>query len=150
MVGTEIDAYCTKCRLILNHVVAAMVGTRPKKVECLTCHSQHVYRASEPGSRVRAASAGTSAVSKQEKEQEKKRAKLKRMQEKEKELWRETLAKKDLSSAKPYTMADSYELEDVINHNRFGMGIVTHLITPQKMEVLFEDGYRCMVCNFTQ
>lgn len=150
MVGTEVDAYCTKCRLILNHVVVAMVGKRPKKVECLTCHSQHTYRASEPGSRAKASSPVASPVSKQEKELEKKRAKLKRLQEKEKELWKETLAKKDLALAKPYTMADSYEIEDLINHNRFGMGIVTHLITPQKMEVLFEDGYRCMVCNFSQ
>jgi NTP pyrophosphatase (non-canonical NTP hydrolase) len=150
-VGTEVDAYCTKCRLILNHVVVAMVGKRPKKVECLTCHSQHVYRASEPGSRAKAApSTATSAVSKQDKEIEKKRAKLRRLQEKEKELWKETLAKKDLAIVKPYTMADSYEIEDVINHNKFGMGIVTHLITPQKMEVLFEDGYKCMVCNFSQ
>ena len=149
-VGTEVDAYCTKCRLVLNHVVVAMVGTRPKKVECLTCHSQHVYRASEPGSRAKAASSTTSAVSKQDKETEKKRAKLRRIQEKEKELWKETLAKKDLALVKPYIMADSYEIEDVINHDRFGMGIVTHLITPQKMEVLFEDGYKCMVCNFSQ
>jgi hypothetical protein len=150
MVGTEVDAYCTKCRLILNHVVVAMVGTRPKKVECLTCHSQHVYRASEPGSRAKAVPKIVSAATKQEKDLQKKQAKLRRLQEKEKELWKETLAKKDLGVVKPYTMADSYEIEDVINHNRFGMGIVTHLITPQKMEVLFEDGYKCMVCNFSQ
>lgn|GEM_PF-247525 len=150
IVGAEVDAYCTKCRLILNHVVVAMVGKRPKKVECLTCHSQHMYRASEPGSRGKESSAAASSVSKQDKEMEKKKAKLKRLQEKEKELWKEIMAKKDLTMAKPYIMSDSYEIEDVINHSRFGMGIVTHLITPQKMEVLFEDGYRCMVCNFSQ
>ena len=28
-----------------------MTDNRPKKVECLTCHGQHAYRAKEPGSR---------------------------------------------------------------------------------------------------
>jgi hypothetical protein len=149
VVGTEVDAYCTKCRLILNHVVVAMVGTRPKKVECLTCHGQHAYRVSEPGTRTRAASTD-SAVPKEKKAADKKRVKLRRIQEKEKELWKETLAKKDLTLAKNYVMSDSYEPEDVINHARFGVGIVTQVITSTKMEVLFEEGYKCMVCNFSQ
>ena len=149
----EIDAYCTKCKLILGHVVIAMVGKRPKKVECLTCHGQHAYKASEPGSRAKAASSKASDTSKKkasEKTPGKKRSKAKRGQEKEKELWKETLAQKDLTLAKPYTMADTYEIDDVINHNKFGMGIVTNVITPRKMEVLFENGRKCMVYNFSQ
>ena len=77
-------------------------------------------------------------------------AEVKRGREKEKELWQETLDKKDLALAKPYAMADSYEIDDIINHKKFGMGIVTNVITAQKMEVLFEDGRKCMVYNFSQ
>jgi len=149
----EIDAYCTKCKIILTHVVAAMVGKRPKKVECLTCHGQHVYRASEPGSRAKAKAEKDSDGSKEKapkKTPAKKRTKTKRGVEKEKELWRETLDKKDLASAKPYTLADSYEVDDIINHNKFGMGIVTKVITAKKMEVHFEGGRKCMVYNFSQ
>ena len=126
-----------------------MVGKRPKKVECLTCHGQHAYRVSEPGTRARASSSTTTPKPKKT-PADKLGVRLKRIQEKEKELWKETLSKKDMTLAKTYLMSDSYELEDVINHNKFGMGIVTHVITSKKMEVLFEDGYKCMVYNFSQ
>jgi hypothetical protein len=149
-VGTEIDAYCTKCKLVLGHVVVAMTGDKPKKVECLTCHGQHMYKASAPKSRKKADSKKASSTSNAKKPKAKKRSKSELIQEKEKKLWEETLAKKDLALAKPYSMAGSYEFDDVINHGKFGMGIVTNIVNTQKMEVLFEDGYKSMVCNFSK
>ena len=149
-VGTEMDAYCTKCKLVLDHVVVAMTGDKPKKVECLTCHGQHMYKASEPKSRKKADSKKAASTSKVEKPKTKKRTKAELIQEKEKKLWEETLANRDLSQAKTYSMAGSYEFDDVINHGKFGMGIVTNIVNNQKMEVLFEDGYKSMVCNFSK
>src|SRR5438309_8942814 len=49
-VGGEADAWCTKCEMVLAHTVIAMVGTKPVKVECNTCHGVHKYRAAAPGS----------------------------------------------------------------------------------------------------
>ncbi|MDQ2643863.1 MAG: hypothetical protein M3020_08625, partial [Myxococcota bacterium] len=43
--GKEIDSWCTKCRLELGHRIVAMVGGAPKRVICLTCGSEHNYRA---------------------------------------------------------------------------------------------------------
>ena len=149
-VGKEIDAYCTKCKLVLGHTVVAMLGDKPKKVECLTCHGQHMYKASEPKSRKKADSKKAASTSKVEKPRTKKRTKAELLQEKEKKLWEETLANKDLSLAKQYSMADSYEFDEVINHVKFGMGIVTNVVNNQKIEVLFKDGYKSMVCNFSK
>src|SRR6185436_14531339 len=53
----EIDSWCTKCRLVLNHRVIAMVGTKPVRVECSTCGSHHNYRAGAPGERAERSSA---------------------------------------------------------------------------------------------
>ena len=47
--GQDIDAYCTKCKLVLAHVIIALRGTRPAKVECKTCKSIHAYRKEAPG-----------------------------------------------------------------------------------------------------
>ena len=47
--GGEVDSYCTKCRLVLNHRIIAMIGNTPRKVECSTCNSHHLYRARPPG-----------------------------------------------------------------------------------------------------
>jgi hypothetical protein len=126
-----------------------MVEDRPKRVECLTCHGQHAYRPDEPGTRTRKSSSKASHAPDEEKSTEKKRGKSKRAQKNERDLWKETLAKRDLGLAKPYIMTSSYETDDIIDHSKFGMGIVTHVITPQKMEVLFEEGYKFMVLNFT-
>ena len=43
--GGEIDAWCTKCRMDLGHRIVALVHGVPKRVVCLTCGSQHNYRA---------------------------------------------------------------------------------------------------------
>lgn len=126
----------------------AILDGRPKKVKCLTCQAQHIYRASEPGIRKKAKLKESADVSKTEKAPRKKRGKLARTQEKETELWKEILANKDSASAKLYTMGGSYKIDEIINHSKFGIGIVTNIITPQKMEVLFEDGYKFMVCDY--
>lgn len=42
--GDMIDDYCPRCRLLLNHAVASLVGGKVVKVTCLTCHSEHPYR----------------------------------------------------------------------------------------------------------
>ena len=66
--GSEIDSWCTKCKLDLNHRIIAMNGTKIVRVECLTCRGHHAYRrpksaAPEPKKR-RAASAKKTAAKK--------------------------------------------------------------------------------------
>jgi hypothetical protein len=45
--GDEIDDYCPRCKLLLNHAVASMVATTVVKVVCQTCHSEHPYKNAE-------------------------------------------------------------------------------------------------------
>jgi hypothetical protein len=45
--GDTIDDYCPRCRLLLNHAVASLVGSQVVKVVCQTCHSEHPYRHAE-------------------------------------------------------------------------------------------------------
>ena len=42
--GDEIDDYCPRCKLLLNHAVASMVEGNVVKVVCQTCHSEHPYK----------------------------------------------------------------------------------------------------------
>jgi hypothetical protein len=41
--GDLIDDYCPRCRLLLNHAIASMVGNQVAKVICQTCLSEHAY-----------------------------------------------------------------------------------------------------------
>ena len=45
--GDEIDDYCPRCKLLLNHAVASMMGSSVVKVVCQTCHSEHPYKNAE-------------------------------------------------------------------------------------------------------
>jgi hypothetical protein len=42
--GDIIDDYCPRCRLLLNHDVAALQESAIAKVTCRTCHNSHDYR----------------------------------------------------------------------------------------------------------
>ena len=45
--GDEIDDYCPRCKLLLNHAVASLVDGNVVKVVCQTCHSEHPYKNGE-------------------------------------------------------------------------------------------------------
>ena len=42
--GDVIDDYCPRCKLLLNHAVASMVGGTVVKVVCQTCHTEHPFK----------------------------------------------------------------------------------------------------------
>jgi hypothetical protein len=42
--GDVIEDYCPRCRLLLNHDIAALAGADIAKVTCRTCYNTHDYR----------------------------------------------------------------------------------------------------------
>ena len=42
--GDVIDDYCSRCRLVMNHGVVALVGSEVGRVRCNTCMSEHAFR----------------------------------------------------------------------------------------------------------
>lgn len=49
--GDIVDDYCTRCRLLTNHSIVAMVGEEVIKVRCRTCQHEHEYRHGKGGSK---------------------------------------------------------------------------------------------------
>ncbi len=47
--GDVIDDHCTRCHLIMDHSVVAMVGEEVKRVRCRTCNHEHDYRHGKGG-----------------------------------------------------------------------------------------------------
>src|SRR5262245_59704042 len=61
--GTEVDSWCTKCRMDLLHRIIAVHNGRIMRVECRTCGGHHNYRRPKSAiseSRTPAARAATS------------------------------------------------------------------------------------------
>jgi hypothetical protein len=47
--GDIIDDHCTRCHMIMDHSVVAMVGEEVKRVRCRTCNYEHDYRHGKGG-----------------------------------------------------------------------------------------------------
>jgi hypothetical protein len=124
--GGDIDAYCTKCKLNLEHFVLAVVDGVVVKVKCKTCGSTHRFRGT-PSARPRAAKkVGASAklfVSVQAQ-------------------W-EAAVDSAQGPELPYDMASSFHEGDFIVHSFFGRGVVLKAYA-KKCSVLFRDRERLL------
>jgi hypothetical protein len=136
--GSEIDAWCTKCKLDLGHRIIAMVEDRPKRVVCQTCGSQHNYRAPKTlttGVRIRkvmksAAPKSPSARAKAENDRQVE--------------WERRIAGNTLESFKRYTIDKIFEPDDLVTHKKFGEGYVVDVLDPKKVTIMFKDGIRTL------
>ena len=142
--GSEIDAWCTSCRLTLNHRVVAMVAGVPKRVLCLTCNKQHNFRrpkaegASEPSSAASGKAGGTSKSSKKSSAIAPKSPSLARE-------WQTNVADRDSAEFVPYSIHTTFEPGQLVNHPKFGSGYVKETLASQKLCILFKDGPRTLV-----
>jgi len=59
----------------------------------------------------------------------------------------ELLEKLQNKGSIPYNLSGSYNVDDVINHETYGKGLVTKA-SRQRIWVLFLDGPRTLVCNW--
>jgi len=121
--GDPIEARCTKCRKITNHIIVAMDGETPAKVECNTCKGQHKYR--KPAAKRQPANPKAA----------------------EQKEWAALQPDMNTAAAKAYSMEGKYKAQDLINHPTFGLGVVLRIAGYRKMEVLFEGGKRLMRCQ---
>lgn len=138
--GNEIESMCTKCKVVLNHTIVAMVEGRVVRVKCNTCGSEHNYR---PQKTETAASKRTAAV----KTSASARPKTRRDPElADREEWEMLSKSMDMGKAVAYDMNGSFRVNSLVNHPVFGVGRVCAL-SENKMEVLFEAGRKLLRCN---
>lgn len=145
--GAEVDAYCTKCRLDLGHRIIAMDGETIKKVECLTCRTDHLYRRpkSERDAATRRAAdkraARTGGVGRSLGARETAAMKAERSLVAQ---WESSIAGKPPVAFHPYRTTTSFDAGQLIRHPKFGDGVVARVIDRGKVEVLFKDGPKTM------
>lgn len=133
-VGSDVEAYCTKCKMVLAHAVVAMEGAKPRRVRCNTCNGEHNFRATKPG--------GKTAAKKTEKAAVKKTTAKKTRQS-----WEDVMQEASARPHKKYSMSGSFGEGDWIEHATFGLGCVQSFVAPNKITVRFADATRMLVCN---
>ena len=124
--GQNIDSYCGKCKLNLDHTIMTMDGETVAKVRCKTCGSSHKFRSRLDAQKIRkprakkgAGEAATAEI-----------------------IWAAGLAEAK-GKERDYSMASRYRVGDIVNHQTFGKGVVVKLYT-NKCDMLFKDRERLM------
>ena len=134
-VGKEILSNCSKCKLILAHIIVTMKSaTAPDKVMCKTCKSTQSFK--DPSAKKKKTSVARVIKTA--------RSAGRKSTETVGEMWTKAL-NKATQEFKDYTIRGSFQMGDVINHPTFGQGVVEKLIDDNKIEVLFQDDFRTLM-----
>lgn len=128
-VARKVYAECKKCGVERYHIVVAHTSSTAAKMQCEVCNAKSVYKLEGTGRKKKEGSETT---------------KTPRMSGSEKR-WRE-LKEKTAGSSAAYNMRSAYLPETAIQHPKFGLGFVVG-VTPQAIQVVFEDGERSLVHN---
>lgn len=132
--GHDIDTYCSRCKLDLAHVIIALSAGQPVRVLCKTCNSEHAFRKPKrktTGVTKRAASKKSTTSAPQ--------GPLST------EAYHQMLSGRDLSRSRRYTIKETFEVDDVVDHKKFGIGLVTKMLGDQKIEVTFREGVKILI-----
>jgi hypothetical protein len=138
-VGGEVDTMCTRCHMILGHTILAMEHGHPVRVQCNTCRSQHKYHDQEAAASRREAAAKRESTRRPIGQRPQSTA-----QPISSRAWKEATAGKDLSSPFPYDPHQTFSDGQVIQHAKFGTGVVIALKEGHKVTVVFEDAIRVL------
>ena len=131
-VAKDVIAYCVSCKMDLAHTVVAMNGETVKRVLCNTCNKEHIYRAP----------VGEMTPTGKKKPVRKKRTKKTVAPD---VLWEKAMESAQDIPSNLYTFDGSFETGEKIDHKIFGLGLITKLIRPNKMEVIFKEGTKLMI-----
>lgn len=128
-VGGDTMAWCTTCRAVGEHVIVAMVGAKPAKVECASCHKQHLFRAGAPGTAPTRTASG------------RRKSSLPPTPQPEPIDLEALVAGRP---RKPYDPKTRFAIGEVVEHPSFGVGLVTLLPGPQRVEIAFQIGAKLL------
>ncbi len=139
--GRDVDSWCTKCRLVLTHRIVAMVGTKPARVECQTCGSQHNYRPGAPGTKT---TAGGRTTTRSASPRAHSLTRVEQARREREQSWARAVNGRALNEFVRYNVRGIFNVGDLVKHTKFGDGVVTRVIDPHKVEVLFQDETRTL------
>jgi hypothetical protein len=143
--GDDVDAWCTRCRMTLNHRVIAVVGSTIQRVQCLTCGGDHKYH---PPKGDKEKTPGAKHVRVSSGEKFRKTAATKPSPERSYGEWKTFM--KDFpegAAPRPYRISEDFSVGEFIEHATFGTGRVVDIVGAEKIEVIFENGRKVLIFN---
>jgi len=128
--GNEVLAYCGKknCKSILAHTIVVMKTDEvPDKVKCNTCKSTHIFKEKAPTRRKSVTSARGKKASVLDE-------------------WEDKVKSSTEPSVK-YSPKTSFNIGQLVDHPKYGTGVVERKIDSNKIEILFEKTLKTLMHN---
>lgn len=121
---------CKKCEVERYQVVLAHTSSKAAKLECEVCHTKNTLKMEDSSAKKATGKVKTGSKS---------------TRGSHKVRW-EQLTQNSQKEPTPYNMKKAFEVESLIDHPKFGIGVVTAL-TDSSIQVVFEDQERSLVHN---
>lgn len=129
-VGGDVLSHCGKCKLALSHIIVTVHANGvPHKVQCRTCNASHNFK--DP------------ALAKVTKKKTTRAPRKKAAAIPIAQLWEEEM-NKTMTKSQAYSIRSKFKKGDVIDHVKFGTGIVQACMD-EKIEVLFKNDIKTLV-----
>ncbi len=64
--------------------------------------------------------------------------------------WRNRVGGRTLDDAKRYRITDAYEVNDLIDHPKYALGVVVEIVDTKKVKVAFRSGEKLLVTRYGQ
>lgn len=116
-----------------------MVSGRPKRVVCMTCGSEHNYRA--PKSEERAATPRRTVGAGKTTAAKPKAASAARAE------WESRVNGQALGAFTRYSMDQTFRVDQLVSHKKFGEGYVSGIPSADKVTIVFRDGEKTLAQN---
>ena len=136
--GKEVLSICNKCDLSLAHTIVTMKDDKlPGKVECKTCKSTHNYK--DP----------TASTKKKAKKTRKRKSAATVLAEEtaaaNATLWQKTVKNLKGKEVRAYTISEEFAPGEMLEHKKFGLGLVDSISDNNKIEVIFEKDLKTLM-----
>ncbi|MGH7751194.1 MAG: hypothetical protein ACREN5_00120, partial [Gemmatimonadales bacterium] len=114
--GSEVEAYCQKCRTEGPHTVITRYEDEVRQVQCGTCGHVHAYKPARP----------------EPTEEEVVEASPGRRRTVKKLNWDEAMRHLGTARPRPYTFRETYRQGEFLDHPKFGKGYVNDVVDDTK------------------
>jgi ribosomal protein L44E len=138
LIGKDIEAYCGKCKIDTWHTVTAVKNGKMTKVMCKTCMAYHAYKAPEGAEKVKVATATS----------RRRTSTTPRTPRTKKKDWGTLVGQIEDQQVADYALSGEFSKSPAIRHKNFGVGVITKVLTKNKIEVLFQEGTKILAQNF--
>ncbi len=136
-VGGEVDAFCTRCKMVLAHTILAVWAEQIKKVRCNTCMGEHSFRTAQPGTKsAKARTSGASGSSA-----------AKAIEKPSASSYESLIAGKSRASARRYSLKEKFEVGELVEHPSFGLGVIAAVRGLDKVDVAFPGTVKTLLHN---